>query len=201
MSPAIFASDLFSVSIIDRLLANSSLEPADRIPLLQAKITLLTNDLANSSAQIAQLSSPIHANPPPGPVASSLRVAHRPDQSGNGDAARVRTPLAETLDSPLLESLRCRLQVAHLLLAVTPVRLHEAESESTLIETTCKKRLKRLKNESKIGQAEGTALLGEYMRIRVENLALLAKIEEHLGRDGRANRWRDLVDTLKQEGL
>jgi len=178
MPPSILSSPLLSIPVLNTLLRNTNLTPEERIPLLHAKITLLTNG-PSSSLPLA--------------TASSTSQAPAPDN------------YAKTL----LEEVETRIEIAKLVLGSKPVKWVEAENELTMAESRCKPFFKKsrrmpaaemgqeMRNEDSLESMKGDEeFMGRLKRVRVAALRELTKVEDGLGREGRAKRWRELVIDL-----
>ncbi|KAK1925767.1 hypothetical protein DB88DRAFT_509422 [Papiliotrema laurentii] len=201
MPPTILSSPLLTLPAIDTMLANPALTPLDRIPLLHAKIALLTNDLVPPSSAASATIRP----PPAGSSSTSGSLAHA--AMAGPSSGRGRQEI-----SALIDEMQTRIQVASLLMDVRPARLVEAESELTMVEGRCKGVIKADKDRRKkveMGQGDGegssdhsTTLgvdasdLDTLKTLRVDGLKMLARVEESLGREGRAKRWRELAEQL-----
>lgn len=188
MPPAILSSPFLTLPILDKALANPSLSPLERISLLHAKITLLTNDISS-----ALTPTPSSQRPP-----SSSRDTHT-TAGGSSSVSRSLKAVHRDLESTLKE-LECRKDVATLYLSLGPSKYIEAEGELTIVEGRCKSLLKRQRDREKKGQ-DGLlddGMVRRIIKLRVEGLRLLVRVEEGLGRDGRAKRWKELADVLEQ---
>lgn len=100
----------------------------------------------------------------------------------------ARTHLLQKAGNSKTEELRSRLQLAMIHHSMVPPDLISAESELSLIEAEAKRMLKR--------ESPDTT---EILRIRIQGLKALTKVERDLGRVGRAKRWEDLVQKLELE--
>lgn len=182
---------MLTLPMLNTLLSNPALTPIDRIPLLHAKITLLSNGPTSSSAGQAP-------NDPFTPIPrSSLAEA--------GDTARVGKEEVKRLR----EEMQARIEVAGLFVGLKPARVVEAENELTIVEGRLKGVLKAHQRKTTgAGSAEeesGIVLdispedIDTLRCLRIEALTQLADVEEMLGRQGRAKRWKELVDKLRGE--
>jgi hypothetical protein len=110
----------------------------------------------------------------------------------------------------MIEEMDARIEVAGLLVRLKPARLVEAENELTLVEGRLKG-LFKLGRGGTVGQSTHAArgasvglegpggILPELRALRIRALKDLAGVEEALGREGRARRWRELVSKLEGE--
>ena len=109
----------------------------------------------------------------------------------------------------LREEMEARIEVAGLFMGLKPARHVEAENELTIVEA----RLKGLFKASRVGgdarspgstsdpntTASRRGEFEELQALRIRALTDLVEVEEALGREGRAKRWRQLVSQLRED--
>ena len=272
MTPKILSSPMMDLRIIDKILENTTLTPEARIPLLEAKITLLTN---SPSSPLSPLdSSPLE----PPPLHGQADKVGKADKWGSKEARLIQKKVMKEK----IPEFEARISVSRLYLLVRPLRLDLCESELLLVERGVKEVLKlsdpkrraasslrpmgnrehadltstcsgsivptstgststgsttdrrshgafddSVEKEVDHGAPEASGasgapgapeapeapeapdgdeemddeqkgLLIRLREIRIDGLRLLLHVEEALGRDGRARRWRELIGQLEK---
>ncbi|WVQ85075.1 hypothetical protein IAT38_007239 [Cryptococcus sp. DSM 104549] len=179
MPPPILSSPLLNLSTINSLISSPAPQPPHtRIQLLSAKIHLLSD-------------------PPAAGPSSAGGVDATADSQGKGKGR------ARISDAAQLEVLQCRLDLGRAYLGLDVPEWTSAEVELGLVEKDCKGMMKRLgrRKAEETGEGDGEdggGSLGEGAlekagRLRVEALKEMVKVEEGLGREGRAERWRKAI--------
>jgi hypothetical protein len=168
----ILSSPFLTLSVVETAL-NAETNPTVRVQLLSAKVHLL--EKAREAAGGA--AAPTRPTQAAGSLASA---AHRP------------RPDPTTL-------LSTRILLADAYLAVVPPNLSAAEAECGAVEGECKRLMKVAKRLDKDGGGEERPdWLDDIPRLRVRALRVLARVEDGLGRDNRAERTRKLAADLEK---
>lgn len=201
MPPTILSSSLLSVPVLNTILNNPHLAPIDRIPLLHAKIALLENGAPTlSSASESTLATKTSAQ--------SLRASESvtdAERSGTGTTGPVEDDLKR-----LREEMEARIEVAGLFMGLKPAKVVEAENELTMVESRLKGLFKAQRPTEGVHAASSTksarkatsgtsGTMNELRGLRIRALKDLVEVEEALGREGRAKRWRELISKLQEE--
>jgi hypothetical protein len=178
----ILSSPFLTLSVVETAL-NAETNPTVRVQLLSAKVHLLekAREAAGGAAAPTRPTQAAEAAGPSREAAGSLAsAAHRP------------RPDPTTL-------LSTRILLADAYLAVVPPNLSAAEAECGAVEGECKRLMKVAKRLDKDGGGEERPdWLDDIPRLRVRALRVLARVEDGLGRDNRAERTRKLAADLEK---
>ena len=204
MPPTILSSSLLSVPVLNTILNNPHLAPIDRIPLLHAKIALLENGAPTSSSA----SGPTQATRTKSASAQSSRASESVTDAERSDTGT--TGPVEDDTKGLREEMEARIEVAGLFMGLKPAKVVEAENELTMVESRLKGLFKAQRptegvhaasstNSARKATAGTSGTMNELRGLRIQALNDLVEVEEALGREGRAKRWRELISKLQEE--
>ncbi len=187
----ILSSPFLTLSVVETAL-NAETNPTVRVQLLSAKVHLL--EKAREAAGGA--AAPTRATQAAGAAGEAEGGAGQQSSGGAGgaspSAARRPRPDPTTL-------LSTRILLADAYLAVVPPNLSAAEAECGAVEGECKRLMKVAKRLDKDGGGEERPdWLDDIPRLRVRALRVLARVEDGLGRDNRAERNRKLAADLEK---
>jgi hypothetical protein len=200
----------FRLNVISTRLSSPGIGTFERTKLLAEKLHLLTN--APSWPSQSLFRTPTVASTPnsnsdsllapsaPAPV-PSLLITQSPaigtgkDEGGPAGLSSIFAP-GISLEE-LLEIMRTKMDLARTYVATVPPEWIQAEAELTGVETWSRKVSKR------IGRSLGLPLnapdrlwLHEIGTIRREAITELIGVEQALGREKRAERWRSLLSDM-----
>ncbi|TYJ58599.1 hypothetical protein B9479_000810 [Cryptococcus floricola] len=149
--------------------------------------------IATSPIYNIQAINTLLASPVPQPLTSRIQLL----------SAKIHLLTNDPPSDPL-SVLRTRRELGELYLKEKH-DLKAAEIELSMVQRECKDIVKRIARERRLAQEGKTAIKSqdEVMRdeemessavnLRVESMRLLVQVEEELGREGRAETWRKLI--------
>ncbi|WVQ65636.1 uncharacterized protein L199_003814 [Kwoniella botswanensis] len=180
MSPPILSSPFLNLNTINTILSSPTPIPIEqRIQLLEANIHLLTSSL-------------------PASIKSATTIS---DQ-------RSRSEISER-DRATLDIDKNRVDLGRTYLSQKVPDYIKAEMEFGIVDRNCKSILKRIersltRHDGEVSSGShnkeeppGEAWVDELKRVRIDALKGMISVEEGLGREARAERWRKAIEGLE----
>jgi len=161
-------SPLLTIPVLDTALKGAT-DPVVRVQILAAKVQVLQRDSASARSNATASSS-----------------------ATGDDNASAPSNAAQHDPTPLLAA---RLDLADGYLATNPTDHHSASAEASVVEVDCKriqKRVDRLKSEN----APLEPWMSQISALRKRAVTILADVDQGLGRNSRAERWRKIAQEL-----
>jgi len=185
MPPAILSSPLLSVPVLDVLLRNPTLSAKDRIPLLHAKIALLTNRPSGTASTPSSTSGTDPMEDLLEETKVRVEVAKLFTELKQWTQAENELTLVVSRTSPFFKAVRRDR-------AKRPDQEDQADRSKPPPSGD-----KETESEFVVRVQGDEGLMSRLRPVRVDALTQLALVEGALGREGRAKRWRDLVAGLE----